>query len=183
LTIEKDVENILFDNLKEALKQFQNYLVWGIVACLTYFLLTIGNSTTTSLNITPIGSLPPIDISTGKFISLSVYWILGLLSGFTLERAERISLTLIDINPRRLKAMLTYPSIATGSHLAVRLFASLIPILIAVSGAIVDWNNDLKASIQIGMILLLIAPYLTIIIFQLQSKMPLVKQEKIKIER
>jgi len=180
--MEKDAEDILIENLKETLKQFQSYLVWGIIASISYYLLTLNKSATTNLNLPVIGSMEAIDINFARLVSLSIYWILGWMAGYALERTERITLKLYH-RKEILKAVATYPSIATEIYPIVRIFAGLLPIVIMCLGRIESWNNNSRTDSQIFKIAMLLAPYLTIIILLFRSSLPLDKPEKIKIER
>jgi hypothetical protein len=177
----KEAEQILIDNLKETLKQFQSYLLWGIVAAITYYLLVLNKSSTTNLELPVIGNLHSVDTSFAKHICLAVYWLLGLMAGYALERTERISIKLND-SPEILKAASTYPSIATEIYPLVRVLAGLLPVAIMVFARIEIWNRSLDTDMQIYKLLLLAAPYLTIVVLLIRNALPLDKPAKVKIE-
>jgi hypothetical protein len=180
--MDKEVQDILLENLKESLKQFQNYLIWGMIASITYYILALNKSNTTNLNLPVVGSMDAVNTHFARLISLAVYWILGCMGSYALERIERISVKLFH-KKELLKAVATYPSIATEIYPLVRVFAGLLPIVILVLGRIELWNNNAKTSDQIYKMVFLIIPYLTIIIQLLKNTLPLDKPEKIKIDK
>ncbi len=95
-------KNILLDNLKETLKQFQNYLVLGLLAALSYFLLVLSKSETASVNLQGIVSANSIDKATASTIWICVFWFLGALATYALERIDRICITYLAIDTQKL---------------------------------------------------------------------------------
>jgi hypothetical protein len=181
--METEVEKILLDNFKETLKQFQNYIVWALVATLSYYLLTLSKSNTTQLNLPVIGSINAIDKSLASVISISVFWFLGAMASYALERADRIAVTLKAYGKEKLlKAMVTYPSIATEPYPLIRLAPALISILLIIAARVEVWSSASKTDRQLSVLFLLLVPYITIAVKLIKNSLPVEKPQKLKIK-
>jgi hypothetical protein len=200
--METEIEKILLEHLKETLKQFQNYLVWGLVAILSYYLLVINKSNITNINLPVIGSFDSIDKSLASMICISVFFFLGAMATYALERVDRICLTfayvdktkiqddseliaLFENKTKLLQATLTFPSIATENKWLIRIAPMIISIVLIVLARIEIWNSASSFSTQLLILSILLSPFITITVLLLNSwyLTHIPKPDRIKISR
>lgn len=215
-----EARNILLENLKESLKQFQKYLVFGLLAALSYFLLVISRSDTTSVNLEGIVSANGVSKEAVSVIWISIFWILGALASYSLERIDRICAKYLDLDSDKiavaksfiakkedeehalseeeereysaatefiaerhlrleiLKAVTTYPSIATEVYPFVRIAPAIISIVVILLARIHIWNPDSRNDIQVIELVFLVIPYIVIALQLLRGSLPIEKPER-----
>ena len=133
-------DDVLLENLREALRQVQRYTVWGIGSALSYFALATTDLGSTSVDV-PVpgsfGSFVSVNTEFAKVLALAIFWVAGAMAVYTHEGAIRISRAL-QCNPDLLRAALTFPSIATEIYGLVRVSAALIPAGLVLTGLVLD---------------------------------------------
>ena len=162
-------EDILLDNIKEALALYQRSLIWGTTAALSGGLLTLRLRDP---------SAPPVPVLTGV-LSASVAWVVAqglyiLFGALAYASLKRYVLALEALAPSEevLQAIQLYPSLATFPGRVFRLGSVLLPLIVT----LVAWGFELQrenggwllrdASDWIGLVLLvllLVTPYALIL--------------------
>jgi len=155
-----ELDKIKAENLKETLRQFQRYLVWGIGSALSYYILSSINPGSTNVNVPLPGAFVSVTTDFAKTIALAIFWIAGAMANYEHERAQRIVVSL-GSNRKLVRAILTFPSLATEIYPVVRVAAVIIPAALVVFGLINEWTKSTAGGgDRLTMILLLFSPYL-----------------------
>ena len=99
----------------------------------------------------------PIALRIAVVFVLSAYWISGVLSVMTLNRAIKI-IRLLRNSPSLLQAILTYPSIPTMDQYLLRMGMAFTPFILV---AVVVLMSDLRPESfdQLGFVIVLLSPY------------------------
>ena len=163
-----DVDAVRVDNFKESLRQANRYLALGLFSSLFLFALCLdpaafAGASTISLP----GGFPPLPVQYARIALALAYWVSPFLAGFSLARAERIGLELQQSNVDLLKAVISFPCIATTRVHGPRWAAALIPpLLVAVAGSM----NGFFAFSVTGILLFFLsaAPYMVLFAFRLR---------------
>ena len=122
-----DPKQVLVNNLCEALKQLQRYLVLALVASLSLMLLQLSSIPLGGQMIQLPGVVTTVDVRIAKLILGAAHFLLGLLAIASIENAKNIAL---KINDQELRdAALSYPTVATDTDSWVRRPACLAPAL------------------------------------------------------
>jgi|SRR5215813_5725140 len=163
-----DLDAILVDNFKEALRQANRYLTLGLFSSLFFLALSLDpGAFSGSGNISLPGGLPSLPVRYARIALILVYWVSPVLTDFSLTRANRIGIQLQQSNPALLKAAATFPSIATTRVHGTRWVTTLVPpLLVGITG----WMNGAFSFSWRGMCLfgLAVLPYLTLFAFRLR---------------
>ena len=133
-----DTVDILVDNLREALRQIQRSVVFGLVASLSLMLLQL--STVTPGTAQPIqlpGLVVAVDSSIAKILLIVAHIVAGFMALASLEDARRVARSIKD-RPVR-DAALLYPNAVTNSDPMLRFPACLAPPLFFMV-AVVAWE-------------------------------------------
>lgn len=124
-------EDILTDNLREALREAHKRIVFGTGAALFLLLLAVqdwqSGSASQAITVPVVGV--DADRTMAKIIAAVAYFIAGYLAYLAISRARRIKRRL-DSSPKLREAALMYPSIPTIIHTGPRIWALSLPILI-----------------------------------------------------
>jgi hypothetical protein len=163
-----DIDAVRVDNFKEALRQANRYLAWGLFSSGLLFALNLDPTAFAGKAMVslPLG-LPALPIGHAQIALTLVYWASPFLADFSLARAERIAAQLQKSNQELLKAAVTFPCIPTMRVHGARYVATLFPpLLVAVAG----WKNGVFALSPKGIALLFIstAPYLLLLALRLR---------------
>lgn len=161
-------EDILVDNLKEALKSSHNYIVLGTSTALFLLILVIQELQGTVINADV--KVPLIELSTGrsmaKLTAVVACFISGYMAYLAVSRIHRIRWRLRAWQDIR-KAALTFPSIPTTNMAFVRVGAILLPALLYSAALVIifrPWLKDKDMLVPaIFLILMLNLPYILLI--------------------
>ena len=162
-------EDILVDNLKEALREAHKYIVLGTGVALFLLILSIQDLRGTG-TVSPV-EIPIVKISAERslteLISVAIYFISGYMAYLAVSRIERIKVRLHSW-PEIRKAALTYPSIPTINITWARMGAAILPALLFSAALLVIFIprlKDVKDSLLpiIFFVLALSSPYILLI--------------------
>ncbi len=149
----------LVENLKEAIRLLQRYLVSSLMAAGAFAALAWA-----PVDVVQVEMQLPVPISRGAALLLlgAVYFVTGLLASLTLARAKRICLLLRQsTDPLLIEAVLMYPSIPTMKVHGPRVGLSLLPPVFVVAGIVKIFGNELFALWPIvGVLVLCVSPFL-----------------------
>ena len=149
----------LVENLKEAIRLVQRYLVSSLMAAGAFAALAWA-----PVDVVQVEVQLPVPIPRGAALLLlgAVYFVTGLLASLTLARAKRICLLLRQsTDPLLTEAVLMYPSIPTMKVHGPRVGLSLLPPVLVVAGIVKIFGNQLFAVWPIvGVLMLCISPFL-----------------------
>lgn len=128
-----DIQKLLTENLIEALKQIQNYLVLALGASVSAIALAFKPDQGREDGVT----VPVISLPLPRSAAHGILWVLAMIGGFmagaAAHRANVIALKLTTI-PGLLSAVGSFPSLATFPEQVVRLIPLLLtPVLSAVA--------------------------------------------------
>ena len=154
-----DARKELVENLKEAIRLLQRYLVSSLMAAGAFAALAWA-----PVDVVQVVMPLPVPVSRGVGLMLfgSVYFVTGLLASLTLARAKRICLLLRQsTDPLLIEAVLMYPSIPTMKIHGPRMGLSLLPPVFVVAGIVKIFGNELFALWPIvGVLVLCVSPFL-----------------------
>ena len=154
-----DARKELVENLKEAIRLLQRYLVSSLMAAGAFAALAWA-----PVDVVQVEMQLPVPISRGAALLLlgAVYFVTGLLASLTLARAKRICLLLRQSTDSLLiEAVLMYPSIPTMKVHGPRVGLSLLPPVLLVAGIVKIFGNKLFALWPIvGVFVLCVSPFL-----------------------
>ena len=154
-----DAREELVENLKEAIRLLQRYLVSSLMAAGAFAALAWA-----PVDVVQVDMQLPVPISRDAALLLlgAVYVVTGLLASLTLERAKRIRLLLSQSTDALLiEAVLMYPSIPTIKVHGPRVGLSLLPPVFVVAGIVKIFGNELFGLWSIfGVLMLCVSPVL-----------------------
>ena len=139
----EDARKELVENLKEAIRLLQRYLVSSLMAAGAFAALAWA-----PVDVVQVEVQLPVPIARGAALLLlgAVYFVAGLLASLTLARAKRISLLLRQsTDPLLIEAVLMYPSIPTMKVHGPRVGLSLLPPVLIVAGLVKIFGKGLFA--------------------------------------
>jgi len=175
-----EIEKILSENLKEALRQFQTYLLWGIGSSLSFLILSITSYGSETITIPLPGFFASVNITFAKIIALAIAWIAGALATYQHELAVRIAVKL-QKNMNLLHALLTFPSIATEYYPGVRFIAVSIPGIFILIGSVYNRGEvQLEIFQFILLTLFLLTPYMVLMFMLTVLSLPMEKPTRTK---
>jgi len=151
-----DAREELVENLKEAIRLLQRYLVSSLMAAGAFAALAWA-----PVDVVRVEQLPaPISRGAALLLLGAVYVVTGLLASLTLARAKRIRLLLSQSTDALLiEAVLMYPSIPTIKVHGPRVGLSLLPLVFIVAGIVKIFGNELLGVWPIfGVLMLCISP-------------------------
>jgi hypothetical protein len=160
-------EDILLDNIKEALSLYQKSLVWATTAALSGGLITLRLR---EPNPEPIPILfGALSAPVAWFLAQVVYVVFGALAFGALERYRR-ALQNLNPSPEIFDAIQLFPSLATLHGRFFRLGSVLLPLLVTFASWIVEMIREgpppVTGPIVLGGTLIaavLLAPYAAIL--------------------
>ena len=130
-------EEILADNLKEALKEAQKRIVFGTGAALFLLLLVVQDwwreDGVKTIDVPIVGV--SADRTLAGILAAVAYFISGYLASLAVGRAQRI-IRRLDTLPQLREAVLMYPSIPTIITTVKRIAALFLPILIFIASSV-----------------------------------------------
>jgi len=139
-----DAQKELLQNLKEAIRLLQHYMVTSLTAAGAFAALAWA-----PVDVVQVVMQLPVPISRGAGLVLlgSVYFVMGLLAVLILARAERILLLLKQpkTEPFLIRAVLMYPSIPTIKTHGPRVGLCLLPPVFVVAGIVKIFGTALLA--------------------------------------
>jgi len=156
-------DKILADNLLEAFRQLQRYLVLGLGSALFYLLLARANaapSESAAMVALPSGLLAT-DPRFASTLAITLYWGAGAFATWIVSRADRIVKELKRRQPSALEALLTYPTLGTYRIHGPRLGAVLLPPILVVSAGFL-YSQWKMSSQSVALTAFLIIPYLVL---------------------
>ena len=145
----------LVENLKEAIRLLQRYLVSSLMAAGAFAALAWA-----PVDVVRVEQLPvPISRVAALLVLGAVYFVTGLLASLTLARANRICLLLSQsMDPLLIQAVLMYPSIPTMRVYGPRVGLSLLPALFVIAGIVKIFGSELLAFWAIVGVIMLCIP-------------------------
>ncbi|PKB83198.1 MAG: hypothetical protein BZY88_02575 [SAR202 cluster bacterium Io17-Chloro-G9] len=157
------VDDLLLDNLKEALQTIQRYMLIGLASA--GGILTLAASSPKEVSITGLPAPVPWIVAISIFSG--AYWAVGFLSYLTVKRVNEIVKQFGSREDRSeaveraqvLLAALTYPSMLTFRASLPRVGMSVIPPILAVAGFAIAFEKELLDILPILGMLLLAIPY------------------------
>jgi hypothetical protein len=155
----QDAKKELVENLKEAARLLQRYLVSSLMAAGAFAALAWAPA-----DVVQVEQLP-VPISRGAALLLlgAVYFVTGLLASLTLARAKRICLLLTQsTDPLLIEAVLMYPLIPTMKVHGPRVGLSLLPSVFVVAGIVKIFGMALFSLWPIVGLLVLCVPHFQI---------------------
>jgi hypothetical protein len=160
-------EDILVDNLREALKDAHRQIVFGTGAALFFLLLVIqdvwGGGQGGAIVLPLVGV--QADRSFAEIIAAVAYFIAGYLAYLAVSRVLRIKARLQSA-PQLREAVLMYPSIPTLILTGARIGALLLPVVIFVGGFVpilvrMGWTDETYGLAWVAV--MLSAPYILLV--------------------
>ena len=150
-----DATKELVENLKEAIRLLQRYLVSSLMAAGAFAALAWA-----PVDVVHVEQLPvPISRVAALMLLGAVYFVTGLLASLTLDRANRICLLLKQSTDALLiEAVLIYPSIPTMKASGPRVGLSLLAPVFVVAGIVKIFGNEIFAPWPIVGVLMLCLP-------------------------
>lgn len=155
-----EAQKELLENLKEAIRLVQRYLVSSLMSAGAFAALAWA-----PVDVVQVEMQLPVPISRGVALMLlgSVYFVMGLLASLTLARAEHICLLLEQsTEPYLTKAVLMYPSIPTMKVHGPRVGLSLLAPVFVVAGIVKIFGMGLFSLWPIVGLLVLCVPHFQI---------------------
>lgn len=156
-----DAQKELLQNLKEAIRLLQQYMVASLMSAGAFAALAWA-----PVDVVQVVVELPVPISRGAGLVLlgSVYFVMGLLAGLILARAERILLLLTHSKTERflIRAVLMYPSISTIKTHGPRVGLCLLPPVFVIAGIVKIFGTALLAWWPLLGLLMLCAPHVQI---------------------
>jgi len=160
--VHMDVTDILIENLREALRQVQRFLVLGVVTSLSLMLLQV--STAPAQPIQVPGPVVPVDPSTAKVILGAVYVATGFMAWASIDLATSTARAIKNDQLR--DAALTFPSFTTSPDPGIRNLTCLVPpffFMIAVVVWVVNqWGEEDLVQEVIFVVMLGVLPYVVL---------------------
>ena len=171
-TASPDARKELVENLKEAIRLLQRYLVSSLMAAGAFAALAWA-----PVDVVDIDQLPvPISRAAALLLLGAVYFVTGLLASLTLQRAKRICLLLrqsptpsksesppvaaAKTDPLLIEAVLMYPSIPTIKAHGPRFGLSLLPPVLVVAGMVKILGSEIFGVWPIvGVLMLCVSPF------------------------
>jgi hypothetical protein len=138
-----DAQKELLENLKEAIRLLQRYMMASLTAAGAFAALAWA-----PVDVVPVVTPLPVPISRGAGLLLlgSVYFVMGLLAVLILARAERIlRLLKQSTEPFLIRAVLMYPSIPTMKTHGPRVGLCLLPPVFVIAGITKIFGKELLA--------------------------------------
>ncbi len=139
-------------NLQEALRQLERYQLLAMTAALSFLLLTWRWPWAGERLVDPPVPVPPADpinvgplpfdlsISLAALLLFSLYFTTSCMSAFLVRRARELAKSLLDLDPKVLQAIMTFPSLAAHQSRPLRVMsACFIVALVYVSFAREFW--------------------------------------------
>ena len=160
----EDIEKILIDNLKEALKSAQTYLLTGIGVMLFLLLLVIQGRFNQPNDENVVMPIVGLSAPTGAaaFIALGIYLLAGGIVLVLNSTCQRIEEKLRQSKTEGLlDAVLTYPSLIRTSRLT-GVGASLMTFLLGTAALFASWYPRGRHFSSLFSAMLLSSPYLVL---------------------
>lgn len=154
-----DPKDLYLSNLTETLRQSQRYMAIGLGASLFFALVVFAAPVDVKQVRAPIGPLEVlVSQNTALALSITVYWVAGLLATFFISRIASIIVLLRDRD--LVIAALTYPSVLTTKPPAGRFGACFIPPILVAIGMVGIFGRELLGAWRIFGLFWLVLPYL-----------------------
>ena len=129
-------QDILADNLREAIKRTQTHITFATAAALFLLLLVVHDWTKVAKSTITV---PIIRVETDRFfaevLAAVTYFISGYLAYFSISRAKLI-MGRLQSAPEVREAALMYPSIPTIIRTDMRITALLVPVLLFLASTV-----------------------------------------------
>lgn len=158
-------EDVLAENLKEALKQAHRHIVFATSAALFLLLLVAGQwdaAATKQVRVPLIDA--DVEGGLARIVVSVAYFVSGCLANLAVWRARKIMWRLRN-SPSLREAVLTYPSIPTITRTGFRITALLFPIMLFFAATLPFVSVLPRNSAQglVFTVVLLSVPYLALI--------------------
>jgi hypothetical protein len=135
--------DLLVSNLQETIKSLQMFMLSGLGAALFFVLLAFSSKKEVTLQAPAVGSSLPISSNIALALSLSVYWIAGLMATLLVARANRLVHILRKESPELVEPVLLYPSVVTLRVYGPRLGLAILPAVLVIVGSVQFWGRQL----------------------------------------
>jgi hypothetical protein len=152
-----DRESILVDNLTEALKRSERYLVIGLIASASLAILALLPGDIAAGVTVPVPGFPQLPRSAATAVLLAVIIGAPFMASFTLSRVLRIADELSSNRPL-LDAALTFPCIATTRVHGPRLVVAFGPPVFVFVSLLAEGGGVTSPGIT-GFVIFIAVPY------------------------
>jgi hypothetical protein len=133
-----NTDQLLKENLIEALKQIHQYVVLGLGTSVSAFALALKTAPVgAQLSVTVPGTFVAVDPQSARAVLLALCFLAGAMAYYSADAANRIAQRL-ETSPELLQAACTYPSFATSRFQGVRYVAALLPLLFSVGALLIS---------------------------------------------
>jgi hypothetical protein len=132
-----DTDQLLKENLIEALKQVHRYVVLGLGTSVSALALTLQSAKGAEALVTVPGTFVGVDPQAARGVLLAVCFLAGAMAYYSADAANVIAHRL-ENSPELLRAACTYPSFATSRFPGVRYVAAILPLLFSVGALLIS---------------------------------------------
>jgi hypothetical protein len=158
-----DTEQVFKENLIEALKQVNQYVLLGLGTSASALALALNTASIGPQGVSVPGAFVPLDPHSARNFLLVVCILAGAMASYSAEWATVIAKQL-ESTPELLRAVCTYPCFATSVYPGVRYLASLLPFFLSMTAVLIPalhQNPFPSGALRIWAVFL-IAPYLAL---------------------
>ena len=134
-------DELLKENLIEALKQVHQYVVLGLGTSVSALALAVRTSATGEPGITVPGTFVAVDPRAARAVLLAVCCLAGMMAYYSADAANVIAQRL-KTSPDLLEAVCTYPSFATSRYPGVRYIAALLPLVLSIIALVISGLHE-----------------------------------------
>ena len=152
-----NTDQLLKENLIEALKQVHQYVVLGLGTSASALALAVKTGPVgPQANVTVPGTFVAVDPQAARAVLLAICFIAGAMAYYSADAANLIAQRL-KTSPELLRAACTYPSFATSRFPGVRYVAALLPLLLSVVALLISALHETPrpwSALWIGLVLI-----------------------------
>jgi uncharacterized damage-inducible protein DinB len=152
-----NTDQLLKENIIEALKQVHQYIVLGLGTSASALALALKTTAVgAQSSVTVPGTFVAVDPQAARAVLLAVCFVAGAMAYYSADAANRIAQRM-KTSPELLEVAGTYPSIATFRFPGVRYVAALLPFLFAVITLLISAHHHTLptwSALWIGLVLI-----------------------------
>jgi hypothetical protein len=150
-----NTDQLLKENLIEALKQVHQYVVLGLGTSVSAFALALKTVPVgVQPSVTVPGTFVALDPQAARAVLLAVCFLAGAMAYYSADAANLIAQRL-EASQELLQAACTYPSFATSGFPGVRYLAAILPLLFSLGALLISALHESPhpwSALWIGMI-------------------------------
>jgi hypothetical protein len=134
----ENTDQLLKENLIEALKQVHQYVVLGLGTSVSALALSLKTATVGAQpGVTVPGTFVAVDPQAARAVLLALCFVAGAMAYYSADAANLIAKRM-ETSPELLRAACTYPSFATSRFPGVRYLAALLPLLLSAAALLIS---------------------------------------------